>query len=140
MDDGNLLDAETGRLLASIADRACDNWQRPDSGMWELEEQQHCTSSKLGCWQALDCAMHLAEHGQLPGGTELWTAGALACVGRMEEAKARMGELMALGNDVGLCAEMMDAENNEFHGNLPQGLSHLALINAAIIIDALLVG
>jgi len=87
VDDGNLLDAETGRLLASIADRACDNWQRPDSGMWELEEQQHCTSSKLGCWQALDCAVHLAEL-----------------------------------------------------GNLPQGLSHLALINAAIIIDALLVG
>jgi GH15 family glucan-1,4-alpha-glucosidase len=223
VDDGNLLDAETGRLLASIADRACDNWQRPDSGMWELEEEQHYTSSKLGCWQALDCAVHLSELGQLPGGSQrwaaerdrirawvevngwsesrrsyvmypgsekldasvllhamsgfdrgermsatidavdselgrgslvyrysgmqreegtfvacaFWVASALACVGRGDEARARMSELVELGNDVGLYSEMMDAETHEFLGNLPQGLSHLALINAAITIDEL---
>lgn len=223
VEDGNLLDAETGRLLATIADRACDNWQRPDSGIWELEEQQHYTSSKLGCWQALDCAVHLSTLGQLPGGNErwaaerdrirdwvlnnawseprqsyvmypgsekldasvllhaasgfdrtermsgtidaieselgrgplvyrysgmqreegtfvacaFWMAGALACVGRTDEARARMTELVSLGNDVGLYAEMMDAETHEFLGNLPQGLSHLALINAAITIDEL---
>ena len=58
----------------------------------------------------------------------------------MEEAKARMGELVTLGNDVGFYVEMMNAENNEFLGNLPHGLSHLALINVAITIDVLLVG
>ena len=50
VEDGNLLDTETRRLLASIADRACDNWQRPDSGREELEEHKHYTSAKLGCW------------------------------------------------------------------------------------------
>ena len=64
----------------------------------------------------------------------------LACAFWMEEAKARMGELVTLGNDVGFYVEMMNAENNEFLGNLPHGLSHLALIYAAITIDVLLVG
>ena len=67
-------------------------------------------------------------------------AGALAGVGRMEAAKVRMGELVTQGNDVGFYVEMINAENNEFLGNLPHGLDHLALIDAAITIDVLLVG
>lgn len=223
VDDGNLLDAETGRLLASIADRACDSWQKRDAGIWELEQEEHYTSSKLGCWQALDCAVHLCELGQIPGGSErwaaererirdwvetncwsaarnsylmypgsemldasvllhaasgfnrgdrmsgtidaieselgrgpliyrysgmqveegtfvacaFWLATALACVGRMEEAKIRMNEIVALANDVGLYSEMMDADTHDFLGNLPQGLSHLALINTALTIEQL---
>ena len=74
VDDGNPLDAETGRLLASIADRVCDNWQRPGTGMWELVEHEHYTSSKVGCWQALDFAVPLVELGQLPGGSALRAA------------------------------------------------------------------
>lgn len=223
VDYGNVLDAETGRLLASVADQACDDWQKPDAGLWELHEERHFTSSKLGCWQALDCAVHLAEQGQIPGdprrweverdrikawvhencwseakqsftmypgsdaldasvllhapsgfdrgermsktidaiATELghgaliyrysgmrdeestfvacgfWVAAALACVGRMDEAKARMDQLVGLANDVGLYSEMIDAESLEFRGNLPQALSHLALIYTAIMIDEL---
>ncbi|WP_316315082.1 glycoside hydrolase family 15 protein, partial [Clavibacter michiganensis] len=65
--DGNVLDAETGRLLATFADRTCDMWQQRDAGMWELEDEQHYTTSQLGCWQAVDCAVALAELGQIPG-------------------------------------------------------------------------
>ena len=46
---GNRLDTETGRLLADVADRTCDLWRRADSGMWELSELEHYTSSKMGC-------------------------------------------------------------------------------------------
>ena len=38
VDNGNVLDAATGRLLAEIADLACDRWQSRDAGMWELPE------------------------------------------------------------------------------------------------------
>ncbi|GAB2910618.1 glycoside hydrolase family 15 protein [Rhodococcus aerolatus] len=218
VDRGNVLDAATGRLLASIADQACDAWHRKDSGMWELPELAHYTTSKLGCWEALECAVHLAEVGQVPGdpgrwrseagrirtwvedhcwdaergayvmapgsdrldasillhaisgfdrgermastvdalrrelgsgphlyrysgmrqeeGTfvacSFWTVSALHHLGRSAEAHDLMDELVAAGNDVGLYAEMIDPATGDFLGNLPQALSHLALVNAAI--------
>lgn len=218
VDNGNVLDDETGRLLTALADRACDRWRSPDAGMWELPEQRHYVTSKLGCWQALQQAVHLAEIGQLPGsadrwrgeaeairawveehgwseelGSYVWYAGsdqldasillhaisgfdrgtrmsrtldalqrelgagphlyrysgaaneegvfvacsfwmvsALQLVGREQEARTLMEELMAAPNDVGLLAEMIEPDSGAFLGNLPQALSHLALLNAAI--------
>ena len=217
---GNVLDGQTARMLGAVADLVCDLWQQPDSGMWELPEERHYTSSKMGCWQALDSAVTLHELGQIegnvdhwrmerdevrdwigthcwspskrayvawPGADELdasvllhapsgfdrgtrmsstidalreelgrgpllfrysgahreegafvacsfWMAGALACVGRHPEARELMDQLVELGNDVGIFAEMIDPDDNSFLGNLPQGLSHLALITAAITI------
>jgi len=74
VDAGNVLDAETGRLLASVADTTCDAWHRRDHGMWELPDRQHYTSSKMGCWSALDNAVRLCELGQIPGSSERWAA------------------------------------------------------------------
>jgi GH15 family glucan-1,4-alpha-glucosidase len=220
VDDGHALDTETGHLLTGFADRACDAWRRRDAGMWELPRREHYTSSKLGCWQALRCAVHLAEIGQIPGdprrwaqeaerirewverrcwseelqsyewypgsgkldtsvllhagsgfdrgprmsatidalrrhlgsgpllyrfsgareddhegafvACSYWAVSALHHVGRTDEAHALMDELAALPNDVGLLAEMIEPEGGSFLGNLPQGLSHLALIGAAV--------
>lgn len=220
---GNVLDADTGRLMAGLADTVCDTWQRRDAGMWELNDEQHYTASKMGCWNALNSAVWLCDNGQIPGSPErwkverdtihkwvsancwsekrqawvawpgsedldtavllhapsgfdrgkrmsstidairtelsrgplvyrysqvvgeegtfvacgFWLAAALACVGRVEEAVPLMDELVGLSNDVGLYAEMIDADDKSFLGNLPQALSHLALISAAILIDDL---
>ncbi len=218
---GNRLDTQTGRLLADVADRTCDLWRRADSGMWELPELAHYTSSKMGCWKALDDAQWLASGGHIPDngerwraerdrihtwveencwsetlqaytqrpGTEdldasvllhaptgfdrgermsktvdaiterlgtdnhlvyrytgmdqeehtfvacaFWRATALACVGRLDEAIEAMDALVAQANDVGLYAEMIAEGDGAFWGNLPQALSHLALINAALVI------
>ncbi len=220
---GNVLDSATGTLMATIADRTCDSWRKKDSGMWELPEDRHYTSSKMGCWAALDSAIRLAELGQVLGSVDrwrvereairewigehcwsekqrayvawpdtekldasvllhatsgfdrgermshtidalrselgrgpllyrysgaekeeatfvacaFWAAGALACVGRPAEASTLMDELVALANDVGLYTEMIDERDDSFLGNTPQGLSHLALITAALTIEEL---
>ncbi|MFJ2367967.1 glycoside hydrolase family 15 protein [Microbacterium sp. NPDC087665] len=220
VDAGNVLDKGTARMLAGIADRTCDLWRNPDSGMWELPELRQYTSSKMGCWKALDDAVALAESGAIPGSAERWSAErdrirlwidencwsekqrayvfyagadeldvsvllhapsgfdrgermastidalsdelgagplmyrysgvaaeektfvacafwraeALACVGRHDEAIARVDELIALANDVGIYAEMIDADDGSAWGNTPQALSHLAFLSAAMTI------
>lgn len=225
VDAGNVLDVETGRLLARVADRTCDLWRERDSGMWELPELAHYTSSKMGCWQALRDAVHLSEAHAIPGPAErwaaerdrirawieencwsedlgaytmapgstaldtsvllhaesgfdrgermsrtidaltaelgsrvqghgallyrysgmereehtfvasaFWRAGALACVGRHDEAIAAMDELVGHANDVGIYSEMISERDGSFWGNLPQALSHLAVVTAALTI------
>lgn len=216
---GNVLDEASGELLANCVDRASMLWGDEDSGMWELEQQRHYTSSKVAVWLALDRALDLAACGQVPddhaprwreqrdrlhdwiesnawsdelgaylgwtgeesldagvlravrmgypaqerlGATvdairerleaapglvyrtsqhvgeegafvacSFWVVEALARLGRVDEACETMEQILGYTNDLGLLSEQIDPGSGELLGNFPQGLSHLALINAA---------
>lgn len=63
-----------------------------------------------------------------------WAVGYLARAGHLDEAKARMENLLGYTNDVGLLSEEIDPQTGAMLGNFPQAFSHSGLINAAFAI------
>jgi GH15 family glucan-1,4-alpha-glucosidase len=219
---GHVLNPETSMLMTRLADQCANRWQEKDSGIWELDDQQHYTFSKIGCWLALSKAARLARDGHIEGDADRWEregrkviewidkncwsttkeaytfyagtekldaslllttrfgfehddrllktrraieselavgphvyrySGAsneegafVACSCWLVEAYAFLGEverahemltrlLIALGNNFGILSEEIDPKTGAGLGNLPQGLSHLALLHAIFSIQ-----
>ena len=65
-----------------------------------------------------------------------WLVEVYALQGRIAEARALFEAVLHLRNDVGLLAEEYDPVARRLMGNFPQAYSHLALINAALALEA----
>ncbi len=64
-----------------------------------------------------------------------WLVEAYATLGRRSKAVTLMNGALAALPDGGILSEMIDPATGDFLGNLPQGLSHLALIHAALSLE-----
>ncbi len=62
---------------------------------------------------------------------------ALSRAGRLEEAQYAFEKMLTYANHVGLYSEEIDPSGRQI-GNFPQAFTHLALIHAAIDLDAAL--
>lgn len=59
--------------LRRLLDWVCDNWQRPDEGIWETRDgRKNFVYSKLMCWVAMDRGLRLADKRSFPGERERW--------------------------------------------------------------------
>ncbi|HEX2069875.1 MAG TPA: glycoside hydrolase family 15 protein [Actinomycetota bacterium] len=65
-----------------------------------------------------------------------WLVQALARTGRVDEAHSLFEDLCQRSNVVGLFGEEMDPSTGEHLGNFPQALTHAALIQAALALQA----
>lgn len=61
-----------------------------------------------------------------------WLIDALTRTRQVRRARRLWREIKAYVNDLGLLSEEIDPSTGAYLGNLPQGLSHLALVNAAV--------
>lgn len=64
--------------------------------------------------------------------TAFWYVEALACVGRLAEAREKFEQLLKFSNHLGLMSEDVSPEDGSQWGNFPQAYSHVGLMNAAV--------
>jgi hypothetical protein len=64
-----------------------------------------------------------------------WLVDNLALLGRIDEARQLFGRLVSLSNDVGFLSQEYDPTVGRQTGNFPQALSHIALVNSAVLLS-----
>ncbi len=59
---GHSPDDDYWRFLVDLVEVACERWEQPDQGIWEIRGRaKHFVHSKVMCWVAVDRGLRLAE-------------------------------------------------------------------------------
>jgi GH15 family glucan-1,4-alpha-glucosidase len=70
---GSPISYDGWKHLRSLLDWLCENWQRPDDGIWEVRGGRHdFVYSRLMCWVALDRGLRLADKRSFPANRTGW--------------------------------------------------------------------
>ena len=70
---GGTISHELWTELHRLVEWVCENWQRPDEGIWEVRGGKECfLHSRLMCWTALDRAGRIARSRSLPARLDHW--------------------------------------------------------------------
>ena len=72
---GKPISHDLWKNLVRLVDWLCDNWQKPDNGIWEVRGgQREFLYSRLMSWVAVDRALRLAQKRSFPAPLERWHA------------------------------------------------------------------
>jgi GH15 family glucan-1,4-alpha-glucosidase len=67
------IDYDNWIQLRNLVDWLCDNWERPDEGIWEVRGgRKQFVYSKLMAWVAVDRCLRLADKRSFPGDRSRW--------------------------------------------------------------------
>ncbi|HEX2079424.1 MAG TPA: glycoside hydrolase family 15 protein [Longimicrobium sp.] len=70
---GEPMSYDLWNTLTKVVDWVCENWRRPDHGLWEIRQAERpYLSSRVMCWVAVDRAVRLAQHRSLPAPMVRW--------------------------------------------------------------------
>ncbi len=70
---GELISHDLWAELVRLIDWVCQNWRRPDEGIWEVRGgKRQFLYSRLMCWVAVDRGIRLAEKRSFPAPLERW--------------------------------------------------------------------
>jgi GH15 family glucan-1,4-alpha-glucosidase len=70
---GYPVDYDLWMQITRLVEFVCDNWQKPDSGIWEVRGgNREFLFSRVMCWVAVDRAVRLAHKRSLPAPLERW--------------------------------------------------------------------
>jgi GH15 family glucan-1,4-alpha-glucosidase len=72
---GELISYDFWLNLTRLIDWVCENWRRPDEGIWEVRGGAHeFLYSRVMCWVAVDRGIRLAQKRSFPAPLSRWTA------------------------------------------------------------------
>ena len=72
---GELISYDFWLNLARLIDWVCENWCRPDEGIWEVRGGAHeFLYSRVMCWVAVDRGIRLAQKRSFPAPLQRWIA------------------------------------------------------------------
>lgn len=119
----------------------CNNWQRPDHGIWEVRgEQAEFLQSRLMCWVALDRAIKVVEHRSFPSPLERWRSVRDQIYRTIYDdfwSEEKQSFVQYKGSDVLDASALLMPLVRFIHPKEPRWLSTLAAIERELVSDSL---